>query len=109
MVPITKIGSCETDWDFRARPWCGYRGRWTKIDVVQDIVPALIELNSVSEHFFILTVRRETVRDHVLGVLDRISLSLAPAHMDLAGVIGATMIARRLLFRRLAPPAADYL
>jgi len=48
----------------------------------------LIELDQVSKHFFIPTVRRETVREHVLGVLDprgsqklqvldRVSLALA--------------------------------
>jgi len=57
----------------------------------------LIELDQVSKHFFIPTVRRETVREHVLGVLDprgsqklqvldRVSLSLAPG--EALGIMG---------------------
>ena len=57
----------------------------------------LIELDQVSKHFFIPTVRRETVREHVLGVLDprgsqklqvldRVSLTLAPG--EALGVMG---------------------
>ena len=57
----------------------------------------LIDLEQVSKHFFIPTVRRETVREHVLGVLDprghqklqvldRVSLSLAPG--EALGIMG---------------------
>jgi len=57
----------------------------------------LIELDQVSKHFFIPTVRRETVREHVLGVLDprgsqklqvldRVSLALAPG--EALGIMG---------------------
>lgn len=58
---------------------------------------SLIDLEQVSKHFFIPTVRRETVREHVLGVLDprghqklqvldRVSLSLAPG--EALGIMG---------------------
>jgi ABC-type polysaccharide/polyol phosphate transport system ATPase subunit len=57
----------------------------------------LIELDHVSKHFFIPTVRRETVREHVLSVLnprghqrlqvlDRVSLALAPG--EALGIMG---------------------
>lgn len=70
----------------------------------------LLELVDVSKHFFIPTVRRETVREHVLGaldprrvqrlqVLDRVSLALAPG--EALGIMGRNGCGKSTLLKIL--------